>query len=92
MTQREPARLQVQPSPEQTRATRETLERLGVPDDTQAQDSQQSGAELESTDLTQSSVQPAAGLLHELHGSTDRLDHPREERNNRDSDADVLPQ
>lgn len=87
----QPAKPQTQPSIDQLRATRETLEQLGAPSDDspQATEPQQS-SEQQEIHLNQTSVQPSAGIVEELAGTGERQPTPPDEHNNRDAAADVL--
>ena len=91
MEQREPARPQVQATPDQLRATRELLADAGVPGDDVATNGQTAGIELPGSELSQHSVQPIAGGLNDLAGLADNRETPPDEHNQRDSDADILP-
>lgn len=90
MGEHEPARPQVQPSQEQIRSTRETLERLGVPTDATPPLHPESDSDTAETRLTQADVQPSAVITGALRPATDDTGLSSD-RNNHDSGADVLP-
>lgn len=91
MEQRDLARPQVQPSADQLRATRETLEELGVPSDATAQENQAEVPSIRDINLTQTNVQPSAGVMVELARHSDQQEMPPDEHNNHDGAVDVLP-
>lgn len=91
MGEYEPARPQTQPSQEQLRATRETLEQLGVPSDATPPLQPDADNQAPDIELTQADVQPSAVFTDALDHRTDDSDIRSEPRNNHDSGADVLP-
>lgn len=91
MGEHEPARPQVQPSQEQIRATRETLERMGVPADATPPIHPDTDSQRPDTELTQADVQPSAVITSALRPTPNNTGLVNEPRNNHDSGADVLP-
>jgi hypothetical protein len=90
MSEHEPARPQVQPSQAQIRSTRETLEQLGVGEDT-APPRPEADVDQEDAGLSQANVQPSAVITEALRSNDDRSALANDAENNRDSGADVLP-